>query len=73
MRNAGTGPRHRAPSRWCRWEAAEEVIVTVAGLLEEHEDLPSDYRLRQDRRAHAGRARRVTVLPRTTADQRVRC
>jgi hypothetical protein len=49
------------------------VIVTVAGLLEEHEDLLSDYRLRQDRRAHAGRARRVTVLPRTTADRGVRC
>lgn len=68
MRSTGTSPRHRAPSRWCRREEEDEVIVTVAELGDQHADLPSDYRLCQDRRAPCGPARRLTVAPRP--DQR---
>jgi hypothetical protein len=68
---SSAGPRHRAPSRWCRLE--DEVITTVTELLDRNEDLLADYRQRQYRRAHSGRPRRVTVVPRTAVDQRAAC
>jgi hypothetical protein len=61
-------PRHRAPCRWCRWEDEDEVIVTVAQLLGQNEDLLPDYQRCQYRRKHSGRARQIVVVPRTTED-----
>jgi hypothetical protein len=61
-------PRHSAPCRWCRWEDEDEVIVTVAQLLGQNEDLLLDYQRCQYRREHSGRARQIVVVPRTTED-----
>ena len=61
-------PRHSAPCRWCRWEDEDEVIVTVAQLLGQNEDLLPDYQRCQYRRKHSGRARQIVVVPRPTED-----
>jgi hypothetical protein len=68
---ARTGPRHRAPSRWCHLQSeGEGEVVTVAQLLDRNQRLLFNYRLAQYRREHAGQPRRVAVVPRqrTTAD-----
>ena len=70
--SASTGPRRRAPSWWCWWQDHGELI-TVAELLGQNQRLLFHYRLRQYQREHSGPARRITVVPRTAADQRVRC
>ena len=44
------------------------MIVTVAQLLSQNEDLLLNYRRCQYRRKHSGRARQIVVVPRTTKD-----
>jgi hypothetical protein len=71
MMRASVTPRHRAPSRWVRWESASnDPMVTVAWLLARHQRHLSWYQQELHQREHASHARRITVVPRprTTPD-----
>jgi hypothetical protein len=49
-------------------EDEDEVIVTVAQLLGQNEDLLPDYQRCQYQREHSGRARQIVVMTHTTKD-----
>ena len=67
---ARAGPRHRAPSRWWRWEGGEgDKIVMVDELLARNQRQLFRYQLAQYWREHASQARRVTVVPRPRTTQ----
>jgi len=55
MTMSSAGPKHRAPTRWCRLEDEDEEQVTLAQLLDQNQRLLAAYHQRQYRRLHAGR------------------